>query len=172
MVTYAAGATAGGVLSASTIWLLSGIGEVLTDRYRLGVLAALVAVAGLRDVDLLRFPLPENRRLIPQALFRRHPIRAAAQFGFEMGTGVRTYISTTAPYVLAAALVLLAPSYLAAFSCGIGFGIGRGLMILARYGSASRSEWDMKLDQRLPLIHRSASVVTGIAVFAAVIGAP
>jgi transposase-like protein len=44
----------------------------------------------------------EAGRQVPQDVFARGLYRAALQFGFEMGTGVRTYVPATTPYLLAA----------------------------------------------------------------------
>ncbi|MFD0428413.1 hypothetical protein ACFQ60_11025 [Streptomyces zhihengii] len=39
-------------------------------------------------------------------MLRRHLARGAMQFGFELGTGVRTYVSASAPYAIAVAVLL------------------------------------------------------------------
>ena len=55
----------------------------------------------------MRFP--QNQRLIPIEVFEHSAPRAAAQFGFELGTGVRTYLPGTPPYAVAALIVLAMP---------------------------------------------------------------
>lgn len=69
---------------------------------------------------------------------------APFQFGFEMGTGLRTLLPTAAPHLIAAA-VLLTPgmTLLAALATGLGFGFGRtGTMWLGYILSGvTRSVW-------------------------------
>ena len=62
----------------------------------------------LREIGLVTIRLPQNARQIEQDVLQRNRRRGCSQFGFELGTGVRTYVSATAPYVLAVALLFLA----------------------------------------------------------------
>ncbi len=115
-------------MSASVLWLLSGLTEPLpaVARYVLfgvGVLALLLRWRGVVD-----FPVPQNARQIPQEVFAQHPARAAVRFGFELGTGVRTYLPSSLPYVPALAILLLRPPWLGAVALGLGFGVARGAL--------------------------------------------
>jgi hypothetical protein len=64
------------------------------------------------------------------------PLRGAAQFGFEMGTGVLTYITSGSVYVLAAWLGLFARP-LDAVIAAAAFGTGRALPNLIHLSSGS-----------------------------------
>jgi hypothetical protein len=122
-----------------------------------------VAVLGLlRELGVVPIRLPQNTRQVPQDVLQRHLLRGAWQFGFELGTGVRTYVSATAPYVLAAA-VLLAGGLPAAALAGVGFGAGRAATPLLRVASGAVAEWDARLPARI----RAITVIASVAVIAA-----
>src|SRR3712207_6625794 len=122
---FTVGAAAGGILSAAVLRAAGAALAPAPAAVRVGALLAVAMVALLQDLGVVRVALPENRRLIPHTVFLGHPWRAAAQFGFELGTGVRTYVSASAPYVLAAGLLLLAPAWTIALTAGTAFGLGR-----------------------------------------------
>jgi hypothetical protein len=125
---FAVGTTLGALLSATVLWLSSGLLAPIPApvRYALFGLALLAFV--LRWRGWISFPVPENRRQIPQDLFTRHPVRAAGQFGFELGTGVRTYVTSTIAYVPVLWILLLQPPYLGAVALSLGFGFARGVL--------------------------------------------
>jgi hypothetical protein len=128
-----------------------------------------VAVLGLlRELGVVPIRLPQNTRQVPQDVLQRHLLRGAWQFGFELGTGVRTYVSATAPYVLAAA-VLLAGGLPAAALAGLGFGAGRAATPLLRVASGAVAEWDARLPGRIRAITLTASAAV-IAAFAVLFG--
>ena len=139
------GTISGGLLSSVTLAALGGLVAPIPAALRGAAVACIALTAGLRDLGLCTVALPENRRIIPHDLFRSHPWRAAAQFGFELGTGLRTYVSSSAPYVLAAALLLLAPSVQAAAVAGAAFGLGRAAMVWMRFAAPDATRWDDRL---------------------------
>lgn len=98
-----------------------------------------------RDLNLISVNLPEARRQVPRSIFQKPIMEAAIQFGFEMGTGARTYLTSSTPYVAAVAVFLFAPSYAAAAITGVGFGAGRAGMPLARWASGLGQLWDENL---------------------------
>ena len=129
--------------------------------------AAVAALA--RDFGVVRFGLPENRRLIPQSVFRRGPLIGPLRFGFELGTGVRTYLPSTTPYLLALALAVMPPPWPVAILTGTAFGVGRSLTPWARYLAADKARWDERFTAQVSLIIRvSALAVSGGIVLAAV----
>jgi hypothetical protein len=156
---FSLGLLMGGALSASALLLASGLTEPLSDWVASGLLLAVAAVAVLRDAGVLRFPLPENRRLVPQTIFRKAPRRAALQFGLEMGTGVRTYVPASSPYVLAVALLLLAPAPSVFALSGAFFGVGRAITPWFRLVAPDQEAWDGTLDAST----RSIAMVTSVA---------
>jgi hypothetical protein len=138
--------------------VLSGLVAARPDRVALGVVAAVAAVAVAREIGLVRFALPQNRRQVPQAVFYKGSRVAALQFGFEMGTGVMTYTTAAAPFVAAAMLLLANGSWQLPIVTGIGFGLGRAMMPLSRYLSATDDGWDDRLRARTMLIAAACTV--------------
>jgi hypothetical protein len=110
-----------------------------------------VAIAGvLRDTGLLPLPLPQNARQIPQAVLQRGLASGGLQFGFELGTGVRTFVPSSSPYVLLAALLLSVPSPQLALLAGVGFATGRALTAWIRFASRMESQvWHQHLTIRM-----------------------
>ncbi|RBM19460.1 hypothetical protein [Streptomyces sp. PT12] len=148
---FTAGLLLGGTLSATVLWLASGlvtpVPEVVRAPAAIGV--ALLGVA--RDAGLIALPLPQNARQVPQDVLQRDLVRGALQFGFELGTGVRTYVSASLPYAAAAA-VLLAGDAGAALLTGVGFALGRAATPALRLASGTGEEWDGRLLDRLWLL--------------------
>jgi hypothetical protein len=84
--------------------------------------AAAAVVLG-RELGLWRFRVPENARLVPEDVQHRGQW-GALQFGFEMGTGMRTYSPSALPHLALAAVVLVVPLPAAA-AVAAGFAAGR-----------------------------------------------
>lgn len=117
---FTCGLLAGGALSAGVLWLVSGLFTPVPAGVRQGLIVAVALLAALRDAGKLSLRLPQNARQIPQDVLRRHLARGALQFGFELGTGVRTYVSASAPYAMAVAVLLSGGSYAPALAAGLG----------------------------------------------------
>ena len=147
-----AGLLLGGLCSALVLHVGSGLVSPVPVEVRRALLVAVVLVGLLRELGLVELPLPQNARQIPQAVLQRDRRRGSVQFGFELGTGVRTYVSATAPYVLAVAVLLLGQDLAAAVAGGLGFGAGRAATPLLRRLSGDPAGWDADLIGRLPAI--------------------
>lgn len=152
LVLFSAGLVLGGTLSALVLYVASGLAAPAPETARYGIVVALAAAGALRDAGVVRFPLPQNARQVPQEVLTRNVARGSLRFGFELGTGVRTYVSSTVPYVLAAALLLSTPDLPTAAVTGAGFGLGRALTPLARYTSRTGESWDGVLRTHLRTI--------------------
>ncbi|HEY2765606.1 MAG TPA: hypothetical protein VGJ13_16580 [Pseudonocardiaceae bacterium] len=85
--------------------------------------------------------LPHRRAQVPSAVVGAGSDAGALQFGFEMGTGVRTHMPSNLPYLPLVA-VLLVGSWMAALLAGLGFGLGRAAMALGRHHSRDTPWWD------------------------------
>lgn len=142
LAAFCAGLVAGGVLSAM---LFAVIGALLRIPFPPMVAGALLGVAfvvaALRELGVLSFRLPQNRRLVPETVFRHGPVLGPLQFGLEMGSGMRTYVTSGPPYVAIVAVLLLAGPLTAA-AAGIGFGLGRSLMTVSNLRYGPSGEWD------------------------------
>lgn len=123
-----------------------------------------------RDAGLISLRLPQNARQVPQDVLQRDLVRGALQFGFELGTGVRTYVSASLPYVAAIA-VLLAGEMDVALLAGVGFALGRAATPALRFASRAGEDWDDRLLDRLPLLTvGGGTVLAGALVVLAVQG--
>jgi hypothetical protein len=134
------------------LWVLGGLSAARPDPLALGVVAAVAVTATAREIGLVRFALPQNRRQVPQSVFYKGRQVAALQFGFEMGTGVMTYTTAAAPYVAAAMLLMANGSWQLPIATGVGFGLGRAVMPLSRYLSGTDDAWDDRLRRRTTMI--------------------
>jgi hypothetical protein len=104
----------------------------------LGVLALFV-LAG--ELGLHRISLPHRRAQVPTTVVGAGADAGALQFGFEMGSGVRTHMPSNLPY-LALGAVLLISNWAAALLAGAGFGLGRAAMALGRHFGRDPAWWD------------------------------
>ena len=87
--------------------------------------------------------LPQARRLVPQTILRTSRVAGPLQFGFEMGTGVRTFMPSALPFALVSLLLFQAESLLLCALAGVAFGLGRALVRPAR--SRDPLQWDRRL---------------------------
>lgn len=140
VLAYLLGAVAGAMLTALAAWVVSGFTEPLTAELRVGLLVAGAALLWLAKEGPMsgRIALPEARRQIPVEVFYRGWARGAFRFGLEMGTGVRTYVPTVAPYVLLAALLLGRFGFGAAVLIAVGFGNGRTMPLFVQFSLDDR----------------------------------
>jgi hypothetical protein len=163
LAAFAVGLILGGVSISVVLYASSALLAPAAMPIRAVAFAVFSLVAVARDLHLVHLRLPENARLVPIDVLASGLVRGAIQFGFEMGTGVRTFITASAPYVLAAALLLIPVSLAAVVAAGAFFGLGRMLMLLFRYWSRSGERWDALLRRRFPLVVPLATVgVSGL----------
>lgn len=99
------------------------------------------AVVAARELGWVSFALPQNARLVPSTVFRHGRFWGPFEFGLEMGTGVRTYVTSGLPYVLVPAIAFFADLPMAIVA-GIGFGLGRLLMTAANLRFSDDGMWD------------------------------
>jgi hypothetical protein len=151
------GLLGGGLLSALALGLVSGIFAPVPAAWRHAAIVAVALLGLLREVGVVPIRLPQNTRQVPQDVLRSL-VRGALQFGFELGTGVRTYVSATAPYVLAVAVLLGGQRLPVAILAGLGFGAGRAATPLLRLASGAAADWDRRLGTRLRVITVAAGV--------------
>lgn len=143
---FGLGLVAGGVLSAAGLVLLGSLARPVLPTTLVWLAVALVfAVIAVREVGLVSFALPQNARLVPETVFRHGPFWGPFEFGLEMGTGMRTYVTSGLPYVVLLVLAFVAP-WQAALLAGVGFGFGRFLMTAGSVRRQPAGEWDRLFD--------------------------
>lgn len=164
VAAYFLGAVLGASLTALLAWLASGFLEPVDRLVRLvAVLVTAGIVWAAKSGPLVgRFRLPEARRQIPAEVFGGSLVRGAWRFGLEMGTGMRTYVPSIAPYVLFIGLVLARPTLAETLLVALGFGMGRTLPLLI----AARPGRHLVAATRMLRLadHRMARWSTGLAV--------
>ncbi|WP_433279854.1 hypothetical protein ACQPZA_09530 [Pseudonocardia xinjiangensis] len=137
---FGTGLLLGAVLVAFAAAVLGALPQALVPAVAREVLFGLVVVPVLlREFGLLRFPVPENARLVPEDVQHMREW-GALQFGFEMGTGVRTYSPSALPHLVLVAIVLVVP-FPAAFGAAAGFAIGRLAMPLLSNAWSDDGAW-------------------------------
>lgn len=159
----ALGLVLGGSASALGFWLLSGLAQPIWAPARAVLLTVLVLAALATDALDLRWRWPQNARQVPQAVRRRTPNVAMLQFGFELGTGLRTFVTSRAPYVVVGVLLLGGLSLPTALALGAGFGAGRTLMPIMRAWHPHPSDWDRRLERMSRLLRVTATSLGGCA---------
>jgi hypothetical protein len=153
-----AGLLLGGTLSGTVAGALGAAPvALLPAAVRWWLLA--VALAVVLSFELAGRPLrlPQNRRAVPQEIIPRSDADGPLQFGFEMGTGVRTYMPSAIPHALLLAVLLvggLGPGIVA----GVGFGLGRALMPTLRARYRTPSDWDGLLLRRAPVLYATSAI--------------
>jgi hypothetical protein len=162
LAVFTLGLLVGGTLTATVLWLLSGLAAPLPGAVRAGAILVVAALGVAREAGWIRIPMPQNARQIPQEVLRNRIRRGALQFGFELGTGVRTYVSASAPYVVALALLLGRQGPVTTILTGTGFGAGRAVTAAVRYASR-HDEWDDRRVTRMPLLAGAIGVIVLVA---------
>jgi hypothetical protein len=165
LAVFTLGLVLGGTLSAAVIWLLSGLGAPLPSYGRTAAIVAVALLGLARELGLVRIPLPQNARQIPQDVLQRRLRLGTLQFGFELGTGVRTYVSASSPYVLALGLALSHQPALATLAVGAAFGLGRAL-------TAALTLWSRDPDRDTEIFARMRWITlpTAVVAFGALTG--
>ncbi len=161
-VSFCGGLVLGALATALGLLL---VGSLIRLAAPVGVwrwaLAAAIVLLVLREFGVLRFWLPQNKRLVPEHVNRHGRVFGPLQFGFEMGTSMRTYTPSALPHA-AALMIALWAGPLAAVVAGMGFGIGRSAMTMGNLLYGDDNTWDMAFIDHERLIR--AVLVAGFAI--------
>ncbi|MGH2722822.1 MAG: hypothetical protein ACRDI0_00900 [Actinomycetota bacterium] len=168
--TYLAGSVAGGALAGGVLGL---VGELVWSVLRPGprLIAVLVLLMGATGValDLGWAKLPTIRRQVNEDWLARYRGWVyGAGFGFQLGLGVVTIVSSAAVYVTFA-LALLAGAVPAGLAIGGTFGLVRGASVLAAARVREPGQLralHRRMQQLAPLVRGGA--VVALALLAAV----
>jgi MFS family permease len=129
---FVLGSTIGGVaLGALTALMAGGVRSLQASSTALGTAALCAAVvAAGSDAGVFGFRIPIHRRQVNERwLDQYRPWVYAGGFGWQIGTGLFTYITTAAVYLMIV-LAALTADPVTAFVLGTCFGLLRGLAVL------------------------------------------
>ena len=134
---YLSGAVSGALISAAVLMVASGLLSPLPASARQVIAVTLVLILLIHAFGIVCLDLPQRAYQIPRETFAAAPTQAAYRFAFELGTGVRTYVTAVSPYAVTVLVVLGLPSglgsaTLAAASTGVGFGLGRSIVVASQ----------------------------------------
>jgi hypothetical protein len=164
---FGAGLLLGAVLVAFVAAVLGALPQALLPAPVRQVLFGLVALPVLlRECGMLRFPVPQNARLVPEQVQHLREW-GALQFGFEMGTGMRTYSPSALPHLALVAIVLIVP-FPAAFVLAAGFAAGRLAMPLLSNGWSDDGAWTTLWARSEPVV-RPLLALTVVGAFGSAI---
>jgi hypothetical protein len=137
---FGTGLLLGALLVAFAVGAVGALPQALLPApVRYALFALVVVPVLLREIGVVRFAVPENARLVPEDV--QHLRRwGALQFGFEMGTGMRTYSPSALPHLVLAAVLLVVPLP-AAFALAAGFALGRLAMPVLSNGWSDDGSW-------------------------------
>lgn len=165
---FALGEVIGGVASGLVAVVLGSLvlRPWLPEPVRLGAIVVLLVAVAAHEFGLLHLHLPQNARQVPQWVIDEGGRYGALQFGFEMGTGARTFMTSGLPHVLLLA-VLLTASWPYALLAGLLFGGGRAWMALTRLWHPDPARWDVALRRSDRTVRAVLVVAAGLVVLVA-----
>lgn len=164
---FVVGATLGGAtLGLGAALLALGVDALaLSDQARLVAAVAATAVALASDLALGGFRLPGHKRQVNETwLMQFRSWVYAGGFGWQIGVGLATYITTAAVYLMLA-LVALTASPAVAFAIVTGFGVVRGLAVLLGRNLTTPARMlalHRRLEELLPTAQRGVVLVQAV----------
>jgi hypothetical protein len=170
---FVLGATVGGATLGVTLAALAGgVRSLGLSSTTVGVLALGAALlAATSDAGIAGFRLPIHRRQVNERwLDQYRPWVYGAGFGWQIGTGLATYITTAALYLMIVLGVLTADP-IVALGVGTGFGVLRGLAVLLTRRVTTPTElraFHRRFHQAGPWVGRTAVAVEAGAAVAVV----
>ena len=168
----AASAAAGALWGAAIGFLGSSLVGHISAALRLGVLGAVTALALAADLHVAGLGYPTLKRQVNEAWLTRYRSWVyGAGFGFQLGLGLTTIISTAAVHAAFAA-AFLTGSTVGGFAVGTTFGLVRALSLLEVRGVQDPAALRHRLrdrQRRLVPATRATLAVEGIGLVAAII---
>lgn len=166
---FLVGAVLGGATLGSGVALLAaGVASFdLSGAALAGIAAGLGALTIASDLKLGGFRLPSHTRQVNETwLVQYRSWVYGGGFGWQIGVGLATYVTTAAVYLMIA-LAALTASPLASFAVVTGFGFVRGLAVLLgrRLTTPERMlALHRRLDELLPTAQRAIVLVQAAVV--------
>ena len=150
-IWFGLGLLIGGLLTGTILGVFGELLSPLPGALRSGTVVVVGVLLVLVDFGGWGERLPQRRRLVPPTIVSRPPSVGALQFGFEMGTGYRTYSPSSGP-LIAVIGVLLIGGLLPGLVTGAGFAGGRTLIPLLRPVGSQPVRWDERMLQSYRLV--------------------
>ena len=161
----------GAILAAGILGAALGLaGSVLEPTWALAAVGVLALAAAAREAGLVRIPVPELRRQVPERWRREWPL-AGWSFGYGagLGVGVLTHQAVWTFWVAAAGALALGDPAVSAL-CLAPFGLGRALMVaLPARGGRDAADAVGRMIRRRPLlrpVNVAALLFTGVVLAA------
>jgi hypothetical protein len=108
--------------------ILGASGSSLPTAWAVGVAMSLAVLGALREAGVLRIPLPDLRRQVPEPWRREKPLAVwSTGYGLILGSGFGTFQPVATFWVVCAGAIALGRPLVAAL-CLAPFGLGRALM--------------------------------------------
>ena len=172
---FIAGAVLGGAtLGAGAALVAAGVAALeLSGDGRVGLVAVVATLTIASDLALGGFRLPSHTRQVNEGWLGQYRSWVyGGGFGWQIGVGLATYVTTAAVYLMLASAALTG-SPVAAFAVLTGFGLVRGLAVLLGRGLTTPARLvalHRRLDELLPTAQRGIVLVQA-AVLAVAAGA-
>lgn len=135
---FVLGLVLGGLAIGSVVLVAAWVLPPLPDPLVYSIVVAGVGYATAHALGWVT-SLPQRHRQVERSVHRRGGIVGSFQFGFEMGTGVRTYTPTALPHVCALSLILVAEPGTGVVAGGA-FAMGRAVVLL---GPRVKASWEL-----------------------------
>ncbi len=122
--------TIGAIAAATGLGaILGAFGGVLSTPWVVAVATTLAVLGALRESGVLRIPLPDLRRQVPEPWRREKPLAFwSTGYGLILGSGFGTFQPVATFWVVCAGAVALGHPLVAAL-CLAPFGLGRAIMV-------------------------------------------
>ncbi len=166
---FITGAVLGGAtLGSGAAALAAGVGALdVSSETAVAVVAVLAAVTLASDLNLGGFRLPAHTRQVnEQWLDQFRSWVYGGGFGWQIGVGLATFVTTAAVYLLVA-MAALTGSPATAFALCTGFGLVRGLAVLLGRNLTTPQRMmalHRRLDELLPTAQRGIVLVQATVV--------
>lgn len=154
---YVLGSITGGLSVGLLLGLLGTFAADASPALRVTVIVVVACYGVLSDSSRLRLPTPGPRSQVPADVMRYGNLGVLV-FGFTLGTGLLTYITTAAPWVIAVAVVAVDPGVATAVGAAMSFGLARGAVHLLKWYSNSQDWQDgLMALMEVPTVYRAIS---------------
>jgi len=160
---FAAGLSLGGLASGFLVGLLAALLPFSPTPSSLLILIVLVVALVVYDLQADVVRLPQRRSLIPQDVFLHSRAEGFFRFGLEFGSGIRTFVTSSSPYIVLVALLGTTNDVRLCCAAGLAFGLGRSVGPLQAV-FADQTLWSSDLTRVSRHMERGASIAVGVGV--------